>query len=212
MKRFLIILLGLLCAPLVVKGAWELVLWCLSLNIPVFLLAILVALIFLWIYDYDDTCYQTRLEEIVSMRKAEYDSIIRNHQNGKITNEQKDLLTESINKKYEAAEETLLNKTIAQECKTEEIKYGKIMCTFTAVLFFVPILLGSYKFFGFEAIGNVIVTDDAIYSTKGAIIADPKTDGWEKIEKDGKTYIQYGEGSKCETYDLDGNLVYVENY
>jgi hypothetical protein len=201
MKRFLIILLGLLCAPLVVKGAWELVLWCLSLEIPVFLLALVIAvvLIFLWNSDLPGTNYQPRLEELISMRTAECDSTLENH------------LIEQINKKYDAAEETLLQKTIAQKCNNEEIQYGKIMSFFTAILFFVPILVGSYKYFGAEAIGNIIVTDDAIYSPKGEIIADPKTDGWKKIEKDGKTYIQYGKGRKRETYDLDGNLVYVED-
>ena len=198
MKRFLIILLGLLCAPLVVKGAWELVLWCLSLNIPVFFLAIAIAVVMIFLEFSVGTNYQPRLKELISMRKAECDSTPENH------------LIEQINKKYDAAEETLLQKTIAQKCNYEEIQYGKIMSVFTAILFFVPILVGSYKYFGAEAIGNIIVTDDAIYSPKGAIIADPKTYGWQKIERDGETYIQYGSWNDSEIYDLNGNLVKVE--
>ena len=211
MKRFLIILIGLLCAPLVAYAAWQLVLLCLSLGIPVFLLLVLLVVIYA-IVLFSITCYNTNMSEIALMRKVEYNSILIKHSKNEITDEQKDLLIEQLNRKYDSAEDTLLHKTIEQMSNANEIKYGRVMSAFIGILFLAPVIVGSYKFFEGETVGNIIVTKDAIYSKTGVMIADPagNTYEWKKIEINGETYIRYFNGIILETYDLNGNLVKVE--
>lgn len=204
MKRFLIVLIGLLCAPLVAYGAWRLVCLCISTGMSLELLTVVIIVAAAMAFG---SFLSNDLTYTLAFSSTRND-ILHRYKKKLITEDQKNLLIEEVDEMRFAVMKAREQRKIEQADKYYTWTIGRIMSLFLIIIFLATIVAGIEKFDYYKHLGKVIVTDDAIYSTKGAIIADPQTDGWEKIEKDGKTYIQYG----SETYDLDGNLVYVEDH
>ena len=211
MKRFLIVLLGLLCTPLVAYGAWRLVFLYISTGMSLVFLAgaIVVAAVasFFFISKEDITTLA-----YISNRN----DILRRYKKKLITEDQKNFLIEEEDKMRFAAMKAREQREIEQEDKHYTWTIGKKMSVFLIIIFLATIAAGIGNYSDYKHIGNVIVTNDAIYSKTGVMIADPEgePDKWEKIEINGETYIRYFNNItghfSYETYDLNGNLVKVE--
>lgn len=210
MKKFIIILLGLLCAPLVAYAAWRLVgLW-LQYDIPLVLLSggvCIFTLICLF-------CI------IGSTKPEQWDKLLRLWLNIKpvriknlkciknISEEERNSLIEKLNRFTEEEEAAIINSLRFSEKKSDWMSV--IMAIFLVAIFTATVLFGTDKFRDGCSIGNVILTSDAIYSKNLIPIAYPSDYGWSMIHTNGQKYIRYGDYKNNTVYDLNGNLVEVE--
>lgn len=206
MKRFLIVLIGLLCAPLVAYGAWRLVCLYISTGMSLELLVAAIILAAVLAFGFFLSYDLTATLAFISTRN----NILHRYKKKLITEDQKNFLIEEVDEKRFAAMKAHEQRKIEQADKYYTWTIGRIMSVFLIIIFLATIVTGIENFYYYEHLGNIIVTKDAIYSTNCEKIADPEPYGWQKIERDGETYIQYGSWDDSEIYDLNGNLVKVE--
>ena len=211
MKRFLIVLLGLLCTPLVAYGAWRLVFLYISTGMPLVFLAGAIVVAAVASFSF------VSKEDITTLAySSTRNDILRRYKEKLITEDQKNLLIEEVDEMRFAAMKAREQREIEQEDKHYIWTIGKKMSVFLIIIFLATIAAGIGNYSDYKHIGNVIVTNEAIYSKTGVMIADPEgePDRWEKIEINGETYIRYFNNItgniSYETYDLNGNLVKVE--
>lgn len=206
MKRFIIVVLGLLCAPLVAYAAWRLVgLW-LQYHIPLGLLSggilILIAL-FIIIDSIGPRQWDKLLLLWQKPGRIKHLKRIKN-----ISEEERNSLIEKLNRFSEEEEADIINSLRFSEKKPDLMT--EIMASFLVAIFTATVLFGTDKFRDGCSIGNVILTSDAIYSKDLIPIAYPSDYGWSMIHTNGQKYIRYGDYKDNTVYDLNGNLVEVE--
>lgn len=208
MKRFIIVVLGLLCAPLVAYAAWRLVgLW-LQYDIPLGLLSggilILIAL-FIILDSIGPRQWEDKLLLLWQKKPGRIKHIKRIKN---ISEEERNSLIEKLNRSSEEEEAAIINSLRFSEKKPDLMT--EIMASFLVAIFTATVLFGADKFHDGCSIGNVILTSDAIYSKDLILIADPSDYGWSMIQTNGQNYIRYGDYKNNTVYDLNGNLVEVE--
>lgn len=212
MKRFIIVVLGLLCAPLVAYAAWRLVGLCLQYHIPLVLLSgVILTLIGLFIIT--DSIELGKWKKLLLLwldgkpYRLKHLKRIKN-----ISEEERNSLIEKLNRFTEEEEAAIINSLRFSEKKPDVTTrtIGGIMASFLVAIFTATVLFGTDKFRDGCSIGNVILTSDAIYSKDLIPIAYPSDYGWSMIHTNGQKYIRYGDYKNNTVYDLNGNLVEVE--
>lgn len=125
-----------------------------------------------------------------------------------ISEEERNSLIEKLNRFTEEEEAAIINSLRFSEKKSDCMSV--IMAIFLVAIFTATVLFGTDKFRDGCSIGNVILTSDAIYSKDLIPIAYPSDYGWSMIHTNGQKYIRYGDYKDNTVYDLNGNLVEVE--
>lgn len=208
MKRFIIVVLGLLCAPLVAYAAWRLVGLCLQYDIPLVLLSgVILTLIGLFIITDSIELGEWKKLLLLWLDGKPY-RLKRLKRIKNISEEERNSLIEKLNRFTEEEEAAIINSLRFSEKKSDWMSV--IMAIFLVAIFTATVLFGTDKFRDGCSIGNVILTSDAIYSKDLIPIAYPSDYGWSMIHTNGQKYIRYGDYKNNTVYDLNGNLVEVE--
>lgn len=212
MKRFIIVLFALLCAPLVAYTAWRLV----------GLLLLFGALDFVWILfivSFIVSCIVIVLLPIIQVYSQRYQDskqfLIRYNEKilsisnvlaatKDISEEDKNILIEKVNRYHDEKEAAVLKSDLLRFSKPARDIFETVSIIFLIVIFFLTFSWGCLRFYHASTQGNIILTDHAIYSKNLVKITDGTC---ETINRNGVTCIRCSGSDRVTIYDLNGNIV-----
>lgn len=210
MKRFIIVLFALLCAPLVAYAAWRLVglflLFCFDLKFflvapPVIFVVCCLILPFFQVYSeryHDWKQFLIRYnEKILSIS-----NVLAATKN--ISEEDKNILIEKVNRYHDEKESAVLKSDLSRFSKPARDIFETVSIIFLIVIFFLTFIWGCIRFSDASIRGNIILTDHAIYSKNLVQITSGTC---ETINRNGVTYIKCSGSDGDTIYDLNGNIV-----